>query len=102
MNDSPPATPLYDLYHEGAQLFEEIKASENLPKSVRVLMMLVLTDVMYRVRPDSDDDKKLLKKLKQVEDVMGLICAVYKLPNFPLENRLHLLHCLVPHLSKAQ
>ncbi len=88
-------TELFQLFHQGAELFEEIRVVPNLPLRVRILMLRNLTNVMLRVRPDSINDKMLLEELQCTEEVMGLICAVYKIPNFTLENRIRMLHCAI-------
>jgi len=86
---------LFQLFHRGAKLFDEICVVPNLPLTVRIQMLKNLAEVMLRVRPDSINDKMLLEELQCTEEVMGLICAVYKVPNFTLENRIRMLHCAI-------
>ncbi len=91
---------LYNLYCRGAELFEEIQVVPNLSDTVRRLMLEKLWDVMRRIQTDSVNDNSLMSELREDEEFLGTICAIYKIPNSTTKNRLHLMSCLVPTLDE--
>ena len=96
MEQDVAARSLYNLYDKGAILFEEIQVVPNLPDIVRQLMLKRLGSVMCRVRTDSANDNSLVSELRKDQKFLGMICAIYNIPNFSVKNRLHLMTCLVP------